>query len=61
METQKKELDRRHEELQKREAQNEIDRKKLSEENEKVYLFNCFYAELDFGLIYHLQKWKINF
>lgn len=56
METQKKELDRRHEELQKREAQNEIDRKKLSEENEKVYLFNCFYAELDFGLIYHLQK-----
>ncbi|KAH0673434.1 hypothetical protein KY284_024521 [Solanum tuberosum] len=35
METQKKELDLRHEELQKREAQNEIDRKKLSEEHEQ--------------------------
>lgn len=58
METQKKELDLRHEELQKREAQNEIDRKKLSEEHEQVYLFNCFSAEFNFGLIYHLQKLK---
>lgn len=38
MEAQKKELELRHEELQKREAQNESDRKKLSEEHEKVYL-----------------------
>ncbi|XP_055811297.1 uncharacterized protein LOC129881012 isoform X2 [Solanum dulcamara] len=35
METQKKELELQHEELQKREAQNESDRKKLSEEHEK--------------------------
>lgn len=60
METQKKELELQHTELQKREAQNESDRKKMSEDLEQVYcyLLNCFYAESDFSLIYHLQKLK---